>query len=177
MNEPEQELLDRLTERSREVLRLAQEEAERFQHQYIGAEHLLLGLIAEGHGVAAHVLQKLGVELQTARDTVESIMGRGDSPVLGEIKLTLATSGLIVKILLRDSPVLGEIKLTPRAKKVLRQAGDEALQLNHHFIGTENLLLGLIREKQGVAAAVLDSLSVTTEQVQKETLAMLGGGS
>jgi ATP-dependent Clp protease ATP-binding subunit ClpC len=153
MNEPEQELLDRLTERSREVLRLAQQEAERFQHQYIGAEHLLLGLIAEGHGVAAYVLQKLGVELQTARDTVESIMGRG------------------------DSPVLGEIKLTPRAEKVLRQAGDEALQLNHHFIGTANLLLGLIREKQGVAAAVLDSLSVTPEQVQKETLAMLGGGS
>ncbi len=149
----EREQLDQLTEPAKEVLRLARKEAERFQHQYIGGDHLLLGLIGEGKGVAAHVLQQLGVELQAVRDTVEFIIGHG------------------------DHLVLETIELTPRAKNILRQAGDEAHQLKQHLIGTEHLLLGLVREKQGLAAAVLDRLSVTPEQVQKNTLALLGGGS
>ena len=149
MSEPEQ--LDQLTEPAKEALRLARKEAERFQHPYIGGEHLLLGLIGEGQGVAAQVLQQLGVESQAVRNTVESIIGHGDQLVLETIELTL------------------------RAKNILRQAGDEAHQRKQHLIGTEHLLLGLVREKQGVAAAVLDCLSVTPEQVQKKTLALLGG--
>ena len=149
----EREQLDQLTEPAKEVLRLARKEAERFQHPYIGGEHLLLGLIGEGQGVAAHVLQQLGVELQAVRDTVEFIIGH------------------------EDHLVLETIELTPRAKNILRQARDEAHQLKQHLIGTEHLLLGLVREKQGLAAAVLDRLSVTPEQVQKSTFALLGGGS
>jgi ATP-dependent Clp protease ATP-binding subunit ClpC len=144
---------DKFTERARKVLSLAQEEAQRFKHNYIGTEHLLLGLVREGEGVAAKVLQKLGVDLQTVRNAVEFIIGRG------------------------DRIVLGEIGLTPRAKKVIELAIDEARRMNHHYIGTEHLLLGLIREGEGVAAGVLESLGVKLDQARKETLAMLGGGS
>jgi ATP-dependent Clp protease ATP-binding subunit ClpC len=144
---------DKFTERARKVLSLAQEEAQRFKHNYIGTEHLLLGLVREGEGVAAKVLQKLGVDLQAVRNAVEFIIGRG------------------------DRIVLGEIGLTPRAKKVIELAIDEARRMNHHYIGTEHLLLGLIREGEGVAAGVLESLGVKLDQARKETLAMLGGGS
>src|SRR5579875_1172978 len=113
---------DKFTERARKVLSLAQEEAQRFQHNYIGTEHLLLGLVREGEGVAAKVLANLGVELNKVRSAVEFIIGRG------------------------DRIVLGEIGLTPRAKKVIELAVDEARRLNHHYIGTEHLLLGLVRE-------------------------------
>ena len=107
---------DKFTERARKVLSLAQEEAQRFQHNYIGTEHLLLGLVREGEGVAAKVLSNLGVELNKVRSAVEFIIGRG------------------------DRIVLGEIGLTPRAKKVIELAVDEARRLNHHYIGTEHLL-------------------------------------
>src|SRR6266705_1617611 len=143
---------DKFTERARKVLSLAQEEAQRFQHNYIGTEHLLLGLVREGEGVAAKVLSNLGVELQTVRNAVEFIIGRG------------------------DRIVLGEIGLTPRAKKVIELAIDEARRMNHHYIGTEHLLLGLIREGEGVAAGVLESLGIKLEQARKETLKMLDGG-
>ncbi len=116
---------DTFTQRARKVLSLAQEEAQRFQHNYIGAEHLLLGLVREGEGVAAKVLSNLGVELNKVRDAVEAMIGRGD-PI-----------------------VLGELGLTPRAKKVIELAVDEAHRLNHHYIGTEHLLLGLVREGEG----------------------------
>ncbi len=144
---------DKFTERARKVLSLAQEEAQRFQHSYIGTEHLLLGLVREGEGVAAQVLHNLGVELQAVRNALEFIIGRG------------------------DRIVLGEIGLTPRAKKVIELAIDEARRMNHHYIGTEHLLLGLIREGEGIAAGVLESLGIKLEQARKETLKMLDRNS
>src|SRR6476469_9305137 len=109
---------DKFTERARRVLTLAQEEAQRFNHNYIGTEHLLLGLVREGDGVAAKVLNNLGVSLNDARSAVEHIIGRG------------------------DRVALGEIGLTPRAKRAIELAVDESAQLVHHYIGTEHLLLG-----------------------------------
>jgi len=140
---------DKFTERARRVLTLAQEEAQRFNHNYIGTEHLLLGLVREGDGVAAKVLANLGVELNKVRSAVEFIIGRG------------------------ERAVLGEIGLTPRAKKVIELAVDEARRLNHHYIGTEHLLLGLVREGEGIAAGVLESLGVNLERVRAETTRIL----
>ena len=140
---------DKFTERARRVLTLAQEEAQRFNHNYIGTEHLLLGLVREGDGVAAKVLSNLGVELNKVRSAVEFIIGRGDR----------ATSG--------------EIGLTPRAKKVIELAVDEARRLGHSYIGTEHLLLGLVREGEGIAAGVLESLGVNLERVRAETTRIL----
>ena len=140
---------DKFTERARRVLTLAQEEAQRFNHNYIGTEHLLLGLVRENEGVAAKVLGNLGVELSKVRSAVEFIIGRG------------------------DRAVLGEIGLTPRAKKVIELAVDEARRLNHHYIGTEHLLLGLVREGEGIAAGVLESLGVNLERVRAETTRIL----
>jgi len=140
---------DKFTERARRVLTLAQEEAQRFNHNYIGTEHLLLGLVREGDGVAAKVLANLGVELNKVRSAVEFIIGRG------------------------DRAVMGEIGLTPRAKKVIELAVDEARRLNHHYIGTEHVLLGLVREGEGIAAGVLESLGVNLERVRAETTRIL----
>ena len=140
---------DKFTERARRVLTLAQEEAQRFNHNYIGTEHLLLGVVREGDGVAAKVLSNLGVDLNKVRSAVEFIIGRGDR------------SGT------------GEIGLTPRAKKVIELAVDEARRLNHSYIGTEHLLLGLVREGEGVAAGVLESLGVNLERVRGETTRIL----
>jgi len=140
---------DKFTERARRVLTLAQEEAHRFNHNYIGTEHILLGLVREGDGVAAKVLANLGVELNKVRSAVEFIIGRG------------------------DRTVLGEIGLTPRAKKVIELAVDEARRLNHSYIGTEHLLLGLVREGEGIAAGVLESLGVNLERVRAETTRIL----
>ena len=144
---------DKFTERARRVLTLAQEEAQRFNHNYIGTEHLLLGLVREGDGVAAKVLANLGVELSKVRSAVEFIIGRG------------------------DRAVLGEIGLTPRAKKVIELAVDEARRLNHHYIGTEHVLLGLVREGEGIAAGVLESLGVNLERVRAETTRILSQSS
>src|SRR6516165_6383063 len=140
---------DKFTERARKVLQLAQEEAQRFNHNYIGTEHLLLGLVREGEGVAAKVLGNLGVELNKVRSAVEFIIGRG------------------------DRTVTGDIGLTPRAKKVIELAVDEARRLNHHYIGTEHLLLGLVREGEGIAAGVLESLGVNLEKVRTQTIQVL----
>jgi ATP-dependent Clp protease ATP-binding subunit ClpA len=140
---------DRFTERARKVLSLAQDEAQRFNHNYIGTEHLLLGLVSEGDGIAAHVLGNLGVELARVRSAVEFIIGRG------------------------DRIVLGEIGLTPRAKKVIDLAVDEARRMDHHYVGTEHLLLGLVREGEGIAAGVLESLGVNLEKVRTQTIAVL----
>ncbi|MEZ4523428.1 MAG: ATP-dependent Clp protease ATP-binding subunit [Thermomicrobiales bacterium] len=137
---------EKFTERARKVLTLAQEEAQRFNHNYIGTEHLLLGLVREGDGVAARVLSNMGVQLTKVRSAVEFIIGRG------------------------DSGVTGEIGLTPRAKKVIELAVDEARRLNHHYIGTEHLLLGLVREGEGIAAGVLESLGVNLEKVRAQVM-------
>ena len=144
---------EKFTERARKVLSLAQDEAQRFNHNYIGTEHLLLGLVREGDGVAAKVLANLGVELQKVRSAVEFIIGRG------------------------DRIVLGEIGLTPRAKKVIELAVDEARRLNHHYIGTEHLLLGLIREGEGIGAGVLESLGINLERARQATLDVLSSGA
>ncbi len=144
---------DRFTERARKVLTLAQEEAQRFNHNYIGTEHLLLGLVREGDGVAAKVLANLGVELSKVRSAVEFIMGRG------------------------ERPASGEMGLTPRAKKVIELAVDEARRFNHHYIGTEHLLLGLVREGEGIAAGVLESLGLNLEKVRAEITRVLAQGT
>ncbi|MBE9501473.1 MAG: ATP-dependent Clp protease ATP-binding subunit [Dehalococcoidia bacterium] len=136
---------EKFTERARRVLTLAQEEAQRFNHNYIGTEHILLGLVREGDGVAAKVLSNLGVELEKVRSAVEFIIGRG------------------------ERTFRGEIGLTPRAKRVIELAVDEARRLGHNYIGTEHLLLGLLREGEGVAAGVLESLGVSLEKVREET--------
>src|SRR3954454_5500066 len=144
---------DKFTERARKVLQLAQEEAQRFNHNYIGTEHILLGLVREGDGVAARVLNNLGIELHKVRSAVEFIIGRG------------------------DRMVMGEIGLTPRAKRVIELAVDEARRLNHHYIGTEHLLLGLVREGEGIAAGVLESLGVSLEKVRAQVIEVLKSSS
>jgi ATP-dependent Clp protease ATP-binding subunit ClpC len=140
------EKFDKFTDRARRVLTLAQEEAQRFNHNYIGTEHLLLGLVREGEGVAAKVLSNMGVQLPRVRSAVEFIIGRG------------------------ETMVMGEIGLTPRAKKVIELSVDEARRLNHHYIGTEHLLLGLVREGEGIAAGVLESLGVNLEKVRAQVM-------
>ena len=140
---------EKFSERARRVLSLAQEEAQRFNHNYIGTEHVLLGLARETEGVAARVLVNLGVELSKIRSAVEFIIGRG------------------------ERPATGEIGLTPRAKRVIELAVDEARRLNHHYIGTEHLLIGLMREGEGVAAGVLESLGITLDKVRSETSRIL----
>ncbi len=136
---------EKFSERARRVLSLAQEEAQRFNHNYIGTEHILLGLVRETEGVAARVLSGLSVDLTKVRSAVEFIIGRG------------------------ERPAQGEIGLTPRAKKVVELAVDEARRMNHTYIGTEHLLIGLLREGEGVAAGVLESLGVNLEKVRAET--------
>ena len=136
---------EKFSERARRVLSLAQEEAQRFNHNYIGTEHILLGLVRETEGVAARVLSGLSVDLTKVRTAVEFIIGRG------------------------ERPAQGEIGLTPRAKKVVELAVDEARRMNHTYIGTEHLLIGLLREGEGVAAGVLESLGVNLEKVRAET--------
>ena len=140
---------EKFSERARRVLTLAQNEAQRFNHNYIGTEHILLGLVGETEGVVARVLKNLGIDLEKVRAAVEFIIGRG------------------------EKPVTGEIGLTPRAKKVIELAVDEARRANHSYIGTEHLLAGLLREGEGVASGVLESLGVTLEKVRTETQRVL----
>jgi ATP-dependent Clp protease ATP-binding subunit ClpC len=140
---------DKFTDRARKVLTLAQDEAQRFNHNYIGTEHLLLGLVREGEGVAARVLENMNVELSKVRTAVEFIIGRG------------------------DRPVVGEVGLTPRAKRVIELAIDEARRLGHNYIGTEHLLLGLVREGEGIAAGVLESLGVNLDKVRHQVIHVL----
>ena len=142
---------DRFNDRAKRVLALAQDEAVRFNHNYIGVEHLLLGLVREGEGVAARVLDSLGVELSKARSAVEFIIGRGD-----------ATS----------TP--SEITLSPRTKKVIELGIDEARNLGHSHVGTEHLLLGLVREGGSVGAGVLQSLGVSLDTIREKVVAVLG---
>ena len=125
-------MFDRFTDRAKKVMSLARQEAQKFNHEYIGTEHILLGLVQEGNGVAANVLQKMAVDLDKIRQEVEKIVKSGPS---------MAT--------------MSNLPFTPRAKKVLELAMEEASQLGHNYIGTEHLLLGLIKENEGIAAQVL----------------------
>jgi len=143
---------DKFTERVRKVMYLAREEAARLHHDYIGTEHLLLGILREGEGIAATVLNNLGLDLDAIRQAVESMVS--------------ASGGTMT---------IGEIPFTPRAKRVLELSVDEARQLGHNYVGTEHLLLGLIREGEGVAARVLLELGVDRKKVRDETLRLLGG--
>ena len=143
---------EKFSEKARRVLSLAQEEAQRFNHNYIGTEHILLGLVRETDGVAAKVLANLGVELPKVRSAIEFIIGRG------------------------ERPVVGDIGLTPRAKKVIELAVDEARRLSHSYIGTEHILIGLMREGEGVPAGVLESLGLTLDKIRAETNRQLSQG-
>jgi hypothetical protein len=144
-------MFERFTDRARRVVVLAQEEAGRLNHNYIGTEHLLLGLIHEGEGIAARALEALGIRLEVVRAEVEEIIGRG------------------------SEPPAGRIPFTPRAKKVLELSLREALQLSHSYIGTEHILLGLIREGEGVAAQVLVTLGADLARVRGQVITLLSG--
>ena len=144
-------MFERFTDRARRVVVLAQEEARRLNHNYIGTEHILLGLIREGDGVAAKALESLGISLDAVRQQVEEIIGQG-----------------------QQAPS-GHIPFTPRAKKVLELSLREAPQLGHNYIGTEHILLGLIREGDGVAAQVLVKLGADLNRVRQQVIQLLHG--
>ena len=146
-------MYERFTDRARKVMQLANQEAQRFNHEYIGTEHILLGLVKEGSGVAANVLKNLDVDLRKIRLEVEKIVQSGP-----------------------DMVTMGKLPQTPRAKKVIEYAMEEARNLNHNYVGTEHLLLGLIREQEGVAAQVLMNLGLKLEDVREEVLNLLGHG-
>ncbi len=145
-------MFNRFTERARKVLVLAKEEARRFNHDYIGTEHILLGLIREGEGVACAVLQNVGMDLGRLRAEIEKLMSSGSM-----------------------ASVLGDIPFTPRAKKALELATEEARGLGHNYIGTEHILLGLLREEEGIASQVLFSLGVDIQKARNEISSLLGG--
>ena len=144
-------MFDRFTDRARKVMGFARQEAERFNHDYIGTEHVLLGLIKEGSGVAANVLENLDVDLERVRSEVEGMVKHGP-----------------------DVAPMGQLPFTPRAKKVLEFAMEEAKQLDHNYVGTEHLLLGLLRENEGVAAQVLMNLGLKLDEVRSEVMELLG---
>ena len=146
-------MYERFTDRSRKVMQLANQEAQRFRHEYIGTEHILLGLVKEGSGVAANVLKNLDIDLRKVRLEVEKIVMHGPDA---------------------DQVVMGRLPHTPRTKKVVEYAIDEARTLNHNYVGTEHLLLGLLREQEGVAAQVLMNLGLKLQDVRQEVLNLLG---
>src|SRR5213080_1765436 len=147
------DMFERFTDRARKVMALANQEAQRFNHEYIGTEHILLGLVKEGSGVGANVLKNLDVDLRKVRLEVEKLVKSGP-----------------------DMVTMGKLPQTPRAKKVIEYAIEEARNLNHNYVGTEHLLLGLLREHEGVAAQVLMNLGLKLEEVREEVLNLLGHG-
>ena len=144
-------MFEQFTDRARAIVVLAQEEARLLDHPYIGTEHILLGLVREGEGVAALALKELEISLDDVRAQVEKIIGRG------------------------EGPVTGQVPFTPRAKKVLELSLREAMQLGHNYIGSEHLLLGLIREGEGIAAKVLVHLGADLDRVRQQVVQLLGG--
>jgi ATP-dependent Clp protease ATP-binding subunit ClpC len=146
-------MYERFTDRARKVMQLANQEAQRFNHEYIGTEHVLLGLIKEGSGVAANVLKNLDIDLRKIRLEVEKLVQSGP-----------------------DMVTMGKLPQTPRAKKVIEYSMDEARNLGHNYVGTEHILLGLLREQEGVAAQVLMNLGLKLEDVREEVLSLLGHG-
>jgi ATP-dependent Clp protease ATP-binding subunit ClpC len=146
-------MFERFTDRARKVMALANQEAQRFNHEYIGTEHILLGLVKEGSGVAANVLKNLDVDIKKLRLEVEKLVKSGP-----------------------DMVTMGKLPQTPRAKKVIEYAIEEARSLNHNYVGTEHILLGLLRETEGVAAQVLMNLGLKLENVRQEVLNLLGAG-
>ena len=145
-------MFERFTERARQVVVLAQEESRRLKHNYIGTEHLLLGLLREEEGIAARVLGRLDVTADEVRAEIDRVIGQGDE----------VTSG--------------QIPFTPRAKHALERSLREALALNHKYIGTEHVLLGVVQEENGVAARILEELGASAGKVREEVLRAVGGG-
>jgi ATP-dependent Clp protease ATP-binding subunit ClpC len=146
-------MFERFTDRARKVMALANQEAQLFNHEFIGTEHILLGLVKEGSGVAATVLKNMDIDLKKLRLAVEKMVHSGP-----------------------DMVTMGKLPQTPKARKVIEYAIDEARALNHNYIGTEHLLLGLLRETDGIAAQVLMSLGVKLDDVREEVLNLLGAG-
>ena len=144
-------MFERFTDRARKVMGLANQEAQRFNHEYIGTEHILLGLVKEGSGVAANVLRNLDIDLRKIRMEVEKTVQSGP-----------------------DTATMGKLPYTPRAKKVIELAFEEARSLGHNYVGTEHLLLGLLREQEGVAARVMMNLGIKLDDVREEVLNLLG---
>ena len=144
-------MYERFTDRSRKVMQLASQEAQKLNHEYVGTEHILLGLVAEGSGVAANVIKNMDVDLRKIRLEVERCVQAGP-----------------------DVVTMGKLPQTPRAKKVIEYAIEEARTLNHNYVGTEHLLLGLIRETEGIACQVLTNLGLKLEDVKEEILNLLG---
>src|ERR1700728_2192615 len=153
VGQQEMDMFERFTDRARKVMALANQEAQRFNHEYIGTEHILLGLVKEGSGVGANVLKNLDVDLRKVRLEVEKLVKSGP-----------------------DMVTMGKLPQTPRAKKVIEYSIEEARNLNHNYVGTEHLLLGLLREHDGVAAQVLMNLGLKLEEVREEVLNLLGAG-
>src|SRR4028119_1707354 len=147
------DMFERFTDRARKVMALANQEAQRLNHEYIGTEHILLGLVKAGSGVGANVLKNLDGDLRKVRLEVEKLVKSGP-----------------------DMVTMGKLPQTPRAKKVIEYAIEEARNLNHNYVGTEHLLLGLLREHDGVAAQVLMNLNLKLEEVREEVLNLLGAG-
>src|SRR5574342_747698 len=144
-------MFERFTDRARKVMALANQEAQRFNHEYIGTEHILLGLVKEGSGVGANVLKNLDVDLRKVRLEVEKLVKSGP-----------------------DMVTMGKLPQTPRARKVIEYSIEEARKLNHNYVGTEHLLLGLLREEEGVAAQVLMNLGLQLKDVRDGVLNLLG---
>ena len=144
-------MFGRFTERAQQVLVLAQEEAKRLNYNFIGTEHILLGLVREGSGIASRALQNLGIELSRVRSEVEKIIGKG------------------------DKGIVQGISYTPRAKKVIELAIEEGQNFGHNYVGTEHLLLGLVREGEGIAAQVLTNLGIDLKKARREVIQLLGG--
>jgi ATP-dependent Clp protease ATP-binding subunit ClpC len=140
-------MFDKFTNRAKQVIKLAKKEAQRLNHNYLGTEHVLLGLLKLGQGVAVNVLRNLGVDFETVRNEVEKLVGYGP-----------------------EIQVYGDPALTGKVKKVFEFANEEAASLNHNYVGTEHLLLGLLRQTDGVAAQVLENLNVNLKEVRKEVL-------
>src|SRR5512147_1608399 len=147
-------MFERFTDRARKVMALANQEAQRFNHEYIGTEHILLGLVKEGSGVGANVLKNLDVDLRKVRLEVEKLVKSGP-----------------------DMVTMGKLPQTPRAKRVIEYAIEESRNLNHNYVGIEHLLLGLLREEEGVAAQVLMNLGLELGKVREEVLNLLGAGA
>src|SRR5262249_13341498 len=145
-------MYERFTDRARKVMQLANQEAQRFNHEYIGTEHILLALVKEGSGVAANVLKNLDIDLRKIRLEVEKIVQHGPYPVKADARLPQ----------------------TPRTKKVIEYAIDEARKLDHNYVGSEHLLLGLLREQEAVAAQVLMNLGLKLDRVREEVMNLLG---
>jgi ATP-dependent Clp protease ATP-binding subunit ClpC len=145
-------VFERFTERAKQVVVLAQDEARALKHNYIGTEHILLGLLREEEGLAARVLESLDITVEEVRAQVARIIGPGDEPI-----------------------VSGQIPFTPRAKKVLELSLREALSLKHNYIGTEHILLGLVRENEGVAARILLDFGADAEKIRNEIMRVLSG--